>query len=117
MSTRDRSQLLRELKAAFPALVSSLNAQRGLLHFEVDVFRRYTQQAIDGDDRDAVARCLVMAATYLAEGNTAVRNAMDVSFVAPLSFGSGRDLRRWAWDAMPAGLKAAYVAFHGHPPG
>ncbi len=112
MAQRDRSQLLRDLKAAFPEITSQLNAERGQLHFEVEVFRRFAQRAIFDGDRDLSARCFALAATYLSEGDSAVRSAIDVSFVEPMEFGSPPNERRWAWDAMPDALKNAYVSFH-----
>jgi len=98
---------------AFPAITSQLNAERGLLHYEVDVFRRFAQRAIFGGERDVAAQCFSIAATYFSEGNSAVQNAIDVSFVEPMEFGSPPNERRWAWEAMPEILRNAYVAFHG----
>ncbi len=112
MTQRDRSQLLRDLKAAFPQITTKLNAEQGQLHFEVDVFQRFAQRAIDDGDRDLVVRCFALADMYLTQGNAAVRDAIDVSFVEPLDFGSRARERGWAWDAMPEALKQAYVAFH-----
>ncbi|WP_157604979.1 hypothetical protein [Rhizobacter sp. Root16D2] len=112
MPKRDRSQLLRELKAAFPEITSQLNAEQGLLHFEVDVFRRFAQRAIFDGERDTAVQCFSLAATYLTEGNSAVRDAIDVSFIEPMEFGSPPNERRWAWEALPEVLKNAYVAFH-----
>jgi hypothetical protein len=112
MTQRDRSLLLRDLKAAFPQLTSQLNAEHGQLHFEVEVFRRFAQRAIFDGDRELAAQCFSLAATYLTEGNSAVRDAIDVSFVEPMEFGSPPNERRWAWDAFPEVLKSAYVNFH-----
>ena len=82
------------------------------LHFEVEVFRRLAQRAIFDGERDLAAQCFSLAATYLTEGNSAVRDAIDVSFVEPMEFGSPPNERRWAWEAFPSVLKNAYVAFH-----
>jgi hypothetical protein len=112
MPKRDRSQLLREIKAAFPEITSQLNAEQGLLHFEVDVFRRFAQRAIFDGERDTAVQCFSLAATYLTEGNSAMRDAIDVSFIEPMEFGSPPNVRRWAWEAMPEVLRSAYVAFH-----
>jgi hypothetical protein len=112
MTQRDRSLLLRDLKAAFPEITPALNAEQEQLHFEVEVFRRLAQRAIFDGDRDLAARCFSLAAAYLTEGNSAVRDAIDVSFVEPMEFGSPPHERRWAWDALPEVLKNAYVAFH-----
>jgi hypothetical protein len=115
MAKRDRSQFLRDLKVAFPQITAQLNAERGLLHFEVEVFRRFTQRAIFDGERDLAATCFSLAATYLVEGNASVRNAIDVSFVEPMEFGKPPNERQWAWDAFPEVLKNAYVAFHLKP--
>jgi hypothetical protein len=112
MSLRDRNQLLRDLKAAFPQLTAELNMQRGQLHFEVEVFRRFAQHAILDGDRELTAHCYSLAAKYLIEGNGAVRDAIDVSFVEPLDFGAPPNQRSWAWQSLPGVLRNAYVAFH-----
>lgn len=57
MPQRDRSLLLRDLKAAFPQITSELNSEQGQLHFEVEVFRRLAQRAIFDCDRDLAAQC------------------------------------------------------------
>lgn len=75
MTQRDRSHLLRDLKAAFPQITSELSAEQGQLHFEVEVFRRLAQRAIIDGDRDLAAQCFSLAAAYLTEGNPAVRAA------------------------------------------
>ena len=113
MTKLDRSQLLRELKAAFPELTAQLNAQQGLPHLEVDALRRFAQRAIFEGERDVAARCFSIAARYLCDGNAATRKAIDVSFVEPLEFESPAAKHRWAWEALPAPLKKAYVDFHG----
>lgn len=115
MTQRDRSQLLRDLKSAFPQITRQLNAERGQLHFEVEVFRRFAQRAILEDERDLAVRCFSLAATYLTERNPKVRDAIDVSFVEPMAFGSPPNARRWAWEAFPPVLKNAYLAFHRKP--
>jgi hypothetical protein len=111
MTQRDRSQLVRDLKAAFPQITSELNAERERLHFEVEVFRRLAQRAIFDGDRDLAAKCFSLAAAYLTEGNSEVRDAIGVFFVEPIEFGSPPNEPRWAWDALPDVLKNAYVEF------
>jgi hypothetical protein len=111
MTQRDQSQLLRDLKAAFPQITSELDAERGQLHLEVEVFRRLAQRAIFDGDRDLAAKCFSIAAAYLTEGNSAVRDAIDVAFVEYMDFGWQTEKRRWAWEALPEVLKKAYSKF------
>ena len=115
MAKRDRSQLLRELKAAFPQIAAQLNAERGQLYAEVEVFRRFTQRAIFDGERELAERCFSLAAVYFIEGNATVRNVIDGGFVEDMEFGVPPNGRKWAWDAFPEVLKNAYVAFHLRP--
>lgn len=108
-----RSQLLAELKTAFPSIREALNAQYGLLHLETEVFRRFTQQAIDNRNKDIVVQCFAIAEKYYTMGNGKLRNAIGVSFVEELVFADQETSRQWAWTLLPAPLKAEYEAFHG----
>ena len=51
MSNLHRSQMLAEVKQAFPDLIDELNAEEGLLAFELDVLCRFTMRMIGKGDR------------------------------------------------------------------
>lgn len=112
-----RSEFLKIVKEAFPELRNIINAEEGLLHFEMDVFRRYAQKAIFDGDKDAFVRCADIANMAYHKGNIALKNAVDVSFVEMLDFSSEAKKKaisyEWAWQAMPSQLKELYIAFHG----
>jgi hypothetical protein len=105
METLHRSIFLKELKETFPLLRADINAQWGLPHLEVSVFRDLVQQAITEGDEETVRLSLMMAERYYRDGNAYMSNAICVSFVEHL------DLRKaqWAWDLLGSGLKRAYL--------
>jgi hypothetical protein len=113
MGKLHRSEFLAELKAAFPSIRDDLNAGYGLLHLETAVFRRFTQQAIDNQEKDVVARCFAIAEKYYAMGNGKLQNAIGVSYVEDLVFADQQTARQWAWSLLPALLRTEYEAFHG----
>ena len=108
----DRSEFLRIVKKQFPDLREPINKEQGLLHFEVDVLRRYSQRAIFEGDRQALANCFKIAEQAYLEGNRSLKNAIDISFVEDLDFVTPHIRYDWAWDMLPIPLKSLYKAFH-----
>ena len=108
----DRSEFLRIVKQQFPELREPINKEQGLLHFEVDVLRRYSQKAIFDGDRQALANCFKIAEQAYSEGNRSLKNAIDVSFVEGLDFVTPHKRYDWAWDMLPKTLRSLYRAFH-----
>lgn len=108
-----RSVLIKELKERFPEIACELNAQEGLLSFEVEVFSRYTQRQIDlGAQREATA-CFEVAQRFYLRGNAKMKDAIDVCFVEPLNFkDSKKTSRYWAWNCFPEVLKELHTRFH-----
>ena len=108
-----RSQLIAELKEAFPELKDDINAEMGQLVFEVEAFRRYTQAKIDSGDIEAVGQCFSIARKYYLHGNRQVRDVIDICFVEDLIFQNSKKTDRdWAWQVLPAELQEAYTRFH-----
>ena len=82
----DRSILLKELKHEFPDLTPLINAEQGMLHFEVGVFYQFTQSLINDGNRTQVKRCFDIANNYLANGDKKVKNAISVSYAECFDF-------------------------------
>ena len=93
--------------------MAEVNQEYGLLHLEVATFRRHTQQAINNGNTNVVSRAFKLAEKYLLLGNGKLQNALGVSYVEDLEFRDQKFPRRWAWELLPATLKAEYEAFHG----
>jgi hypothetical protein len=114
MSKLHRSLWLSELKIAFPNLRNALNAEEGLLSFEMGVFAKFTQQKIAANDRETVRKCFDIALKYYVGGNARLRDAIDTCYVEDLNFHQGeRNSRDWAWDLFPTPLKTLHEAFRG----
>lgn len=113
----DRSQFLAKVKAAFPEVADDLNAQGGLLHFEMDAFRYFTDRMISAGEKTIVAQIYSLVDEAYSNGDNKLKNAIDVSFVEPLDFSDTKKKSRgWAWEALPPRLQQLYVAFHGEKP-
>jgi len=102
-----RSEFLKVLKAEFPGVREAINAEGGLLHFEMDAFRKYVQRAISQRNEEVVLRAFGLALQTYRVGDAKLKDAVDVSFVEPMDFCP------WAWELLPEDLKDLYVQFHG----
>lgn len=108
-----RSDFLKALKEDFPNLTEVVNRQKGLLHFEVGEFRKFTQDAIRSGDTERTTKCFSLAERAYLNGNEALKNAIDVSFVEELEFNRDDESGKHAWEILPPTLKKLYTAFHG----
>jgi hypothetical protein len=110
-----RSEFLRLLKEELPELAEKVNAEQGLLHFEVGVLKKHAQRAIYDGDRELFGKCVKLAEKSYLEGNAALKDAIDVSFVEELEFqATEKASYEWAWEAMPTTLRQLYVSFHSN---
>jgi hypothetical protein len=98
---------LKELRDNFPYLKNAVNAQHGLLHLEMHVFRDFLQHAITYGEVEKVRLCFAMAERYFAHGNAALQNAIAVSFVEHLNLQTAQ----WAWDMLGPSLKQSNLHF------
>lgn len=113
MEKLHRSQLLAELKEIFPDLTEALNAESGLLSFELNVFCRFTMAKIKQDDHEAVATCYAIALKYYQNSSAKMRDAIDTCYVEDLEFPShNKREQTWAWEILPTQLKELYDSFH-----
>ncbi len=103
-----RSEFLRELKKTFPELREDINAQEGLIHLEMNVFHKFAQDAIDENNLELLNQIFFLADKFYRNGNSKLKNAIDVSFVEGLKFKN----RKAAWKIMPETLKKLYISFH-----
>jgi hypothetical protein len=110
-----RSEFIKELKETFPEITERVNAHAGLLHLEISEFRHFTQQHIRNGDEGATRKCFALAERAFLQGNTKLRNAVDVSFVEELEFTVNTKRYTWAWECLPETLKGLFIAFHKRP--
>jgi hypothetical protein len=108
-----RSEFLAELKSKVPELRNDLNEEQGQLHFEVDVMRKRAQLAMKSGEVDILNLLFDIALRGYENGTSALKNAIDVSFVEALDFdNTKKHSYEWAWKAMPERLKKLHIAFH-----
>jgi len=104
----DRSKFLKELKCLYPEVTEGINKQDGLLHFEMQVFRAFTEKAINADDKEKVKSCYSFAEKVFLNGDEKLKNAIDATYVEEFDFYG----KKWAWEIFPENLKNLYVLFH-----
>jgi hypothetical protein len=109
-SELDRSVFLREAKALFPALREDLNGQYGLLHLEMHAFCDFVQRLVDSHDERGVVQAFQFAERIANTGNSALTNALAVSFLEHLNLKDGSVARSWAEALMPTSLAQQYAA-------
>jgi len=96
-----RSDFLKLLKQDFPQLTKEINKQEGLLHYEMNVFHQFAQKLILDKDVDRIKKAFRLADICYANGNKALKNAIDVSFLEGLKLKN----HNWAWEIFPESLK------------
>ncbi len=110
----DRSRFLAGVKGAFPEAADEINAQGGQLHLEMDALRFFTERMIGAGEKTIVAQIYALVEEAYLDGDSELKNAVDVSFVEPLDFSdTKKQSRAWAWEILPERLKGLYTAFHG----
>ena len=107
-----RSEFLKELKILFPELTKIINKQEGLLSFEIDEFRKFTNGAVGAKDKATVKLCYKLAEKAYLSGNSSLKALINTEFVEFL------DLKHneWAWEILPEVLKKLYIDFFGLTP-
>jgi hypothetical protein len=112
----NRAHLVEVLESAFPNLSQEFHDETwdGLLHLQVAIFARFTQEVIDAQDADALRRCFELAAKFMLQGDEEVDNAMHVSYLEHLDLSNGPPDRTWALRQMPDPLLDGYRRVHGY---
>jgi hypothetical protein len=87
----------------FPCLREDFEDWNDLLHLQVMEFARFTQSAIETESLDVVSECFRIANSALIEGNDDLSNAIHVSYLEHLEFGSEAGKR--AAKLLPPELK------------
>ncbi len=103
-------EAVQRIEREFPTLSSELHDEiwDGLLHLQISVFSRFAQAAIDAGDRLLFKRICGLFLELFKNGSAELVNALNVSFLEHLNFDDGKELRHWAYDSMPEGMRVAY---------
>ncbi len=108
------------LLAEFPELREEIEDCDGLLHIEMGVFSRHTEEAMDRGDWDTSARCVRIADHLWRSPDAALLNALNVSYLEHLAFDGPHGSTGWSlltpplqegWRAMMECLEQLARAF------
>ena len=81
---RSGKEFIEALVQTFPALCEEIGEWDGLLHVQMGVFARFTQQAIDQGDFNTLDQCLALAHRMFHDANPELKNAFYVSYLENL---------------------------------
>ncbi|MDD5057883.1 MAG: hypothetical protein PHQ60_08415 [Sideroxydans sp.] len=116
MNKTHRSIFIQEVKEAFPDLVSAINSEGGLLNLEMHAFHNFVQSKIAENDTKAVTKAFQIIEKHFENGNSALVNAIAVSFLEHLDLGVAKGNPSWALKVLPNSLRAPYEEirkYHG----
>lgn len=106
----DAETAIKLIESEFPDLSAELHDEiwDGLLHLQISVFSRLAQKCIDESDKDSLGRVFALALKLHSNGDPAVINAINVSFLEHINFVNGKVDRQLAYKRMPPTLRKAF---------
>jgi hypothetical protein len=109
-----REEFLARLGADFPTVIAQINEyETGLLHCEVAVFRRATEQAMDAGRLWEAERHFRLVEEFLAVAGPELRDALQVSYLEDLALGDCTESRyRAVKERMPKALRQILIGHH-----
>ncbi|MDQ3754302.1 MAG: hypothetical protein M3371_06170 [Acidobacteriota bacterium] len=99
--------------AEFPSLAEEFAEEEGLFHLQVAALSRFTQAAIERNDRATLQRCYSLLEEMVKSATFEVQNAIYVSFLENLNFETssfGAEARR----LLPPALSKMLVELEEH---
>jgi hypothetical protein len=105
-----RSKAIEKIERAFPELGPELHdaIAEGLTHVQIAVFSRRAQAAIDSGAQLEFQKVCSLFLELFENGEPALINALNVSFLEHLQFNDPTAKRAWAYERMPTKMRAAY---------
>ncbi len=112
--TIGRDEFLARLAADFPNVVAQIgDIDAGLLHCEVAVFRRATEQAIDMGQFWEAEKHFRLVEELLKVAGPELLNALEVSYLEDFALGGCTPIRyRAVKERMPKSLRSALIHHH-----
>ncbi len=106
-----REDFLCRLLTEFPDVFAQIRAdEKGLLHCEVGVFRRATEQAMDTGHYWAAYLHFRFVEQLLKEAGPELRNALEISYLEDLALGECTPVRyRAVKERMPKPLRSVLI--------
>jgi hypothetical protein len=111
----DRPEFVRRLGERFPNVAAQIDdVDRGLLHLEMAVFARATAAAIEAGSAILVADFLAFADEILGSADSAVENAIYVSYLENIFLGETREVYLHARRKLPPRLARGLIELEEH---
>ena len=109
-----RNEFIRELQAEFPEVFAAITEyERGLLHCEVAVLRRLSEEAMDAGQEWLAERHFLFVERLLQDAGPELRNALEISYLEDLALGEHTPQRhRIVKDRMPPALRQRLIEAH-----
>jgi hypothetical protein len=110
-----REEFIRELRATFPEAFAAITEydEQGLLHCEVAVLRRLSEEAMDAGQEWLAERHFRFVERLLKDAGSELQNALEVSYLADLALGEHTPQRhRIVKERMPAVLRRRLIEAH-----
>ena len=109
-----RDEFVRELRAAFPEAFAAITEyEQGLLHCEVAVLRRLSEEAMDAGQEWLAERHFRFVEQLLEDAGPELQNALEVSYLTDLAFGEHMPQRhRIVKERMPPALRQRLIEAH-----
>ena len=116
MTHTHRSIFLKDVKESFPEIRDILNSEHGLIHCEMLAFLYFVRTQIEENKVKEVTRAFQIIEHHFKNGNSALVNAIAVSFLEHLDLGIAKGNISWAYEKLPSSLREPYEElrkYHG----
>lgn len=106
MTTVHRIEFLQKVKDEFPQLASEINAQGGILSFELGVLIRFLQKNIDEGEREQTSIIYALLNQHFVNGNKDLRSLIGNAISEDVILeNSNKRNRSWAVESLPKELR------------
>ena len=101
------NDFINDLVQTFPDLKEEIEEWNGLLHVQMGVFARITQEAVEYGDISKIDQCFALAHRMFHDADPELKNALYVSYLENLDFNSpnGQLARTRMSNLLKAGYK------------
>jgi len=97
----------------YPELSDAFKEYEGLLHLQMGELEIKTTESIRNGDEKKVLSAYMLVERCHRQGDDAMKNAVDVSFVEGVLSLLDKEGKEWGWNLMPKLLKELYIGFWG----
>lgn len=101
-------EALNEILILFPQLSEEIEEDEGLLHLQIGTFSHLAQSFIDSGNSAEFGKVCSLFVKLFPRADSALQNALNVSFLEHLDFVDSKCDRSLAYEAMPSEMRKAW---------